>query len=128
MPLMTIGKCFRGRTDCQSFHVIEATPPNITEEQFQTLDYNPESFVCCGCIDPAHRSIPQDAYRVCFKNRAGDEISDNDEQDLTHLIAVASTALAVIATRKIASGSIDVPAALDSGQIDRVKTQQGSSR
>lgn len=55
MPLMTIGKCFRGRTD----------------------------------------------------------------------VKVATTALAVIATRRISRGHIDVPAAFDGDQMMNVNTQQG---
>lgn len=125
MPLMTIGKCFRGRTDCEAFDVIEATPANVTEEQMETLDYVPESFVCCGCVKPeARKDIPQDAYRICFKNRAGDQMSDNDEQDLAHLVKVATTALAVIATRRICTGKIDVPRELFSDGMQTVETKQ----
>lgn len=125
MPLMTIGKCFRGRDDCQSFDVIEATPPGLTEEQWETLDFVPTSFVCCGCIAADKREPPQDAYRVCFKTAAGDEMSDNDEQDLVHLVKVATTALAVIASRRVARGWIDVPDALDGDRMVTVNTRQG---
>jgi hypothetical protein len=124
MPLMTMEKCFRGRTDCQSFDVIEATPHDLTEEQMETLDYTPTSFVCCGCIKPEKRHIRQDAYRVCFKNETGDDMSDNDEQDLTHLLKVIMTALAVIATRRVARGHIDVPKDFDGGMMN-VNTIQG---
>ena len=55
------------------------------------------------------RGIAQDCYRLCFKNQLVDDMSDNDEQDLTHIIAVASHALAVGATRRVNSGSIEVP-------------------
>lgn len=125
MPLLTTEKCFRGRTDCQSFDVIEATPPDITEEQWQTLEFQPDSFVCCGCIDPKHRDPKQDAYRICFKNAGSDEMSDNDEQDLVHLVRVATTALAVIATRRVSRGYIDVPKDFEGGEMMSVNTQQG---
>lgn len=126
MPLMTIKKCFRGRTDCESFDVIEATPPNITEEQWGTLDFVPDSFVCCGCIKPEARKPPQDAYRLCFKNTYGaDDMTDNDEQDLVHLVKVATTALAVIATRRVSRGYIDVPKDFDGDAMMSVNTKQG---
>src|SRR5262245_52779249 len=124
MPLMTMGKCFRDRNDCESFDVVEATPSDLTEEQMQTLDYKPDSFVCCGCIKRKARQVPQDAYRVCFKNRFGDEMSDNDEQDLTHLLKVITTALAVLATRRVGRGLIDVPASLDIPDMLSVKTKR----
>lgn len=125
MPLMTIGKCFRNRKDCQSFHVIEATPENATEEQILDLDFNPVSFVCCGCIAPEKRGVMQDAYRVCFKNEHVDDMSDNDEQDLVHLVTVIMTALAVVASRRVTRGYIDVPAAIDGNAMVAVNTRQG---
>lgn len=126
MPLMTVEKCFRGRTDCKSFDVIEATPPDITEEQWDTLDFVPSSFVCCGCIAPEARDPKQDAYRICFKTDRGiDEMSDNDEQDLVHLVKVVTTALAVIATRRVSRGYIDVPASFEGNAMMSVNTKQG---
>jgi len=125
MPLMTIGKCFRKRTDCQSFHVIEATPDNATEEQLLALDFDPPSFVCCGCIAPEKRGVMQDAYRVCFKSDHVDDMSDNDEQDLVHLVTVIMTALAVVASRRVDRGYIDVPASIDTNAMVSVNTKQG---
>lgn len=125
MPLMTIGKCFRGRDDCESFDVVEETPHGLTEEQHQTLDYVPKSFVCCGCIKPEKRDPPQDAYRICFKTAVDDDMSDNDEQDLAHLIKVATTALAIVATRRVARGYVDVPRDLGSDGMMVVNTKQG---
>lgn len=109
MPLMTVGKCWRGRSDCSSFDSIEAMPLDLTEEQFATLDYDPISFVCCGCINDADRKLPQDAFRLCFKNSHTDEMSDNDEQDLTHIVAVISRSLAIASTRRVNGGTIEVP-------------------
>jgi hypothetical protein len=125
MPLMTIGKCFRGRSDCESFDVIEATPDNITEEQMETLDFKPTSFVCCGCIRPEARNPKQDAYRLCFKTAVSDDMADNDEQDLVHLVKVATTALAVIATRRVHRGYIDVPTSFEADTMMSVNTRQG---
>ncbi len=74
MPMMNFPKCWRNRDDCEPFQAIDgAVPDGITEEQFFSLDYAPESFVCCGCVKPEARTIPQDAYRLCWKNKAVDE-------------------------------------------------------
>lgn len=125
MPLMTIGKCFRNRKDCQSFHVIEATPSDATEDQIDNLDFEPASFVCCGCIAPEKRGVMQDAYRVCFKSEHVDDMSDNDEQDLVHLVTVIMSALAVVASRRVSRGYIDVPASIDEPTMVSVNTKQG---
>lgn len=125
MPLMTIGKCFRNRKDCQSFHVIEAPPADATDEQLDALDFEPVSFVCCGCIAPEKRGVLQDAYRVCFKNQFVDDMSDNDEQDLVHLVTVIMTALAVVASRRVTRGYVDVPASFDGDSLVAVNTRQG---
>jgi hypothetical protein len=125
MPLMTIGKCFRNRKDCQSFHVIENVPEEATEDQILDLDFKPTSFVCCGCIAPEKRAVQQDAYRICFKGRHADDMSDNDEQDLIHLVTVIMTALAVIATRRVNRGHIDVPGSVDEQGLFSVNTKQG---
>lgn len=109
MPMMLFPKCWRGREDCEPFQAIDAASPDLTEEQIFTLDYEPDSFVCCGCIAEHKRTIPQDAYRVCFKTKVVDEIGDYDEQDLAHLVAVVTMAQAVISTRRVNGGMIDVP-------------------
>lgn len=126
MPLITIGKCFRNRTDCQSFSVIEATPDNVTEQQLDELDFVPKSFVCCGLICREKRDPPQDAYRLCFKNEVGDEMTDNDEQDLTNILAVISNALAVVAVRRMNHGHINVPTDFEGEHgMMSVNTKQG---
>lgn len=125
MPLMTVGNCYRGRKDCKSFSVIESPPADVTQEQFDTLDFVPTSFVCCGCISREVREPKQDAYRLCFKNADGDDMTDNDEQDLLHVVKVCMDALAVIATRRVARGYIDVPADFESEQMISVNTHQG---
>ncbi len=99
-------------------------PDGITEEQFFSLDYAPESFVCCGCVKPEARTIPQDAYRLCWKNKAVDERGDYDEQDLAHTVAVISHALGAIATRRVNSGTIRVPSG-DGQEMVLVETAQG---
>lgn len=108
MPLMSFVHCWRGRTDCTSFAAIEGIPPGTTEDQRYDLDFVPTSFVCCGCVKEADRKLPQDAYRVCFKNDTTDQISDNDEQDLAHLVQVISNAQAVIATRRVHQPTVRV--------------------
>jgi hypothetical protein len=87
---------------------VEAMDASVTEEQMATLDFDPPGFVCCGCIKVEARKIPQDAYRLCFKNAVTDEMTDNDDQDLTHLGYVISQAQAIIASRRVNRGHIDV--------------------
>jgi hypothetical protein len=110
---MNYPKCWRGRDDCEPFQAIDATstdPATLTEEQMYNLDYPVDGFVCSGCIKEDARQIPQDAYRICFKTARGvDDMTDNDEQDLAHLMAVISHAMAVIATRRVNGGMIEVP-------------------
>lgn len=121
MPLMTPHKCWRGRDDCVSLASVEAPPADATEDQIMDLDYEPVSFVCCGCVDAAERVVPQDAYRLCFKNPDTDEMTDNDDQDLSHLGYVISQAMAIVATRRVNQGEIDV---LTDDGMARVATKQ----
>ena len=83
---MLFPKCHRGRTDCEPIDCIDAAPVGTTEEQYMMMEYVPVSFVCSGFT----------------RNK---EI----EQDLTHMMRVMSSALAVSATRKVRGGSIEVP-------------------
>lgn len=107
--LMTPFRCWRNRTDCSPLHSIEATPEGQTPEEFESPDFNPASFVCCGLVDEDKRNIRQDCYRLCFKNAVVDDVSDNDIQDLTHIVAVIGQALAITATRMVNSGTVEVP-------------------
>lgn len=109
MPIMLPPRCWRRRDDCEPLGAIDVPPPGLAEEQFFAADYDPDSFVCCGCISPEKRSIPQDAYRVCWKNRSVDELGDYDEQDLAHQVSVMTQAMAVISTRRVNGGMIEVP-------------------
>lgn len=122
MPLITPGKCWRGRSDCKSLSSIEAAPDDITDEEFCELNFDPISFVCCGVINVADRRPPQDAYRLCFKSGETDEMSDNDDQDLAHLVAVISQAQAIIATRRVNSGCITTLD--DCGGLIDIETEQ----
>lgn len=109
--LMTPFRCWRGRDDCEPLHSIEATPPDLTPEQYESPDFNPASFVCCGINHSDSRAVKQDCYRFCFKNADTDQISDNDIQDLTHIAAVIAQALAITATRMVNGGTVQVPTA-----------------
>ena len=109
MPINLYPICWRERTDCDPLHCIDGVDSSVTQEQLMEMDYTPNSFVCVGCVNEENRIIPQDAYRLCFKNSASDEMTDNDVQDLTHIMAVISQALAVDATRRINGGVIEVP-------------------
>lgn len=102
--------CHRGRKDCEPIHCIASEPDDITEEQYMNFDYDPPSFVCCGCNTSENRQVDQDIYRLCFKNSATDEMSDNDMQDLTSIISVISAALNLDAVRKVNNGVVEIPA------------------
>jgi hypothetical protein len=107
--LMTPFRCWRGRDDCEPLHSIEAMPEGLTPEQYESSDFNPVSFVCCGINHSDSREAAQDCYRLCFKNEATDEMSDNDIQDLTHIVAVVGQALAISASRVVNAGAVTVP-------------------
>lgn len=109
MPIALYPVCWRGFTDCEPIHCIDSAPPETTEEQLYEFDYTPESFVCTGCAQ--NPGIEQDRYRLCFKNEATDEISENDLQDLTSIIAVVGAALNLDAVRKVNRGVVEIPAA-----------------
>lgn len=108
MALNLYPVCHRGRNDCEPIHCIASEPEGITEEQFLNFDYEPPSFVCAGCNKD--RNVNQDRYRLCFKNSSTDEISDNDLQDLTSIIAVVGAALNTDAVRKVNNGIVEIPA------------------
>jgi len=110
MPLALYPKCWRGRDDCMPIHCIDGVDKPLTIKQMQELDYTPTSFVCSGCVNPESRVIPQDLYRLCFKTQATDSMTDNDLQDLSTLINVASAALSLDAVKKHANGVVEIPA------------------
>ncbi len=108
MPMMLYPKCWRGRDDGEPIHCIDAAPADITEEQMYTLDYEPLSFVCSGCSQ--NPEIPQDQYRLCFKNSTTDEMTDNDLHDLGRIVTVGGAALSLGAIRKGNQGVVEVHA------------------
>lgn len=105
--LMTPIRCWRRRDDCEPLHAIEGG--DFDMDTYESEDFTPKSFVCCGINHSSSRQLGQDAYRLCFKNDATDEISDNDIQDLTHIGAVVAQALAITATRMVNGGTVAVP-------------------
>ena len=104
MPIMLYPKCWRNRADCEPVHCIDGTDETLTEEQLETFDYTPQSFVCSGNIAPDNRNIKQDAFRLCFKNDCSDEMTDNDMVDLTSIMAVISAVLNLEAVRNPSIG------------------------
>lgn len=109
MGIQLYPKCWRNRDDCEPIHCIDAEPEGLTEEQYYSLDYTPYSFVCSGCV--SNPEVEQDQYRLCFKNHVTDEMSNNDLQDLTSIIAVVGAALNLDAVRKAVNGVVEIPAA-----------------
>lgn len=116
MPVMLYPICWRDRADCEPIHCIDAMPEDTSEKDMNDFNYKPKSFVCSGCVKSEDRVIKQDLYRLCFKNDVTDEISDNDMQDLTSVIAVASAAMNLDAIRKVNHGIVELPA--DQGKAD----------
>lgn len=105
-------RCWRNRSDCEPLHSVEAIPENMTKEDWGDLEggrLDPDSFVCGGCVKEPERVIPQDAYRVCWKNDEVDEMGEYDEQDIAHQLTVLSQMVACIASRRTNSGMIEVP-------------------
>jgi hypothetical protein len=115
--LMKPFRCWRNREDCEPLHSIEAMPPDMTPEEYESPDFNPASFVCCGINHSDARQVKQDCYRFCFKNSVGDEMTDNDLQDLTHMAAVVTQALAITAMRMVNSGTVEVPTMQGADQV-----------
>lgn len=121
--LATPFRCWRNRKDCEPLHSIEATPPGLTADEYESPDFNPVSFVCCGINHSESREEKQDCYRFCFKNQFTDEMSDNDLQDLTHVVAVVSQALAITATRMVNEGTVEVPT-MQGDQLGKKESEQ----
>ena len=109
MPIMLYPKCWRDREDCEPIHCIDGVTQDLTEEQLMTFDYTPDSFVCSGCVT-GEREVNQDLYRLCFKNKASDEMTDNDLMDLTSIVSVVGAALNLDAVRKVNNGVVEIPA------------------
>lgn len=110
MPLNLYPVCWRGRNDCEPIHCIDSAPEGTTDDQVFEFNYTPTSFVCSGRIRDSKRTVAQDAYRLCFKNHYTNEISDNDLQDLTSIIAVVSASLNYDACMKVKNGIVELPA------------------
>lgn len=79
MAISLPARCPRCREDCGPLSQIESD--------------SGESFICCG--HNTARNIPQDRFRLCFKNGLVDEMTDNDEADLHDLLSVIAQALSV---------------------------------
>ena len=77
--------CPRGLNDCESLD--------------QIISAGHKSFMCCGKHDGKTNVLPQDEYRVCFKNSKIDEITDYDKRDLIHTAKVLMGTLAIIEER-----------------------------
>lgn len=109
--IMKPPRCWRNLTECEPLHSVEGLPPNMTDADYDALEggtMQPASFICGGCVKEEARAIPQDAYRMCWVNDEVDEMGEYDEQDITHQMLVMSQVLAIIASRRVNGGTIDV--------------------
>ena len=80
-------KCLRDRKDCKPLAQIHS-------------DGKKMSFVCCGDVRKRDRAIPQDRFRVCWKNSHVDEMGEYDFRDLTDTVSVLSQAISVDVNRQ----------------------------
>lgn len=71
--------CPRDRKDCEPLAQV------ISDEN--------KSFVCCGAVAEPHRTIPQDRFRLCWKNDHVDEMGDYDDADIKDTVSVLAQAL-----------------------------------
>ena len=113
--LMRYPRCHRGRKDCDPISCVAASPTEdemskMTDEDFDTCNYSPSSFVCCGANTAESRTLQRDNYRLCFKNAVVDDCSDNDMQDLTSLQKVIADTLLLDAVQKANYGVVEHPA------------------
>ncbi len=76
--------CPRQRVDCKSLS--------------QSITGGHQSFICCG--ENTKRRLPQDKYRLCFKNSVIDTIEDFDMRDIIRTAAVLMGAASIIEERK----------------------------
>ena len=74
-------KCLRNRKDCKPCAQIESDCKT--------------SFVCCGMVPKKKRVVPQDKFRLCWKNSNVDEMGDYDQRDVIDTISVLSQALSI---------------------------------
>lgn len=54
-----------------------------------------KSFICCGIGDKKSRTVKQDCYRHCWKNKSVDERTDWDERDIIDTVFVLMQALSI---------------------------------
>jgi len=80
-------KCLRTRKDCQPLSQI------IADEN--------DDFICCGLNKPESRSVEQDNFRFCWKNKTYNECSDWDERDIKDTIHVLARALSIEANMRL---------------------------
>jgi len=81
MSIILPDKCLRGREDCEPLSQVASTCA--------------ASFLCCGHNDGSNRTEKGDRFRVCFKSKVIDEMSDWDEIDIADQISVLSTAISI---------------------------------
>lgn len=79
--------CPRGRNDCESYATIRSDCG--------------ESFICGGVNDGTTRRVEQDNFTLCFKNTMTDQITHNDERDLTDLMSVIAQTLSAYKNIKL---------------------------
>ena len=72
-------KCLRDQTDCSPLSQINSDCG--------------KSFWCMGHNSPESRTMPQDRFRLCFKNPEVDQVDDLDDADVKDLMSILAQAL-----------------------------------
>lgn len=75
-------KCPRKEKDCEPYALLMSTCKR--------------SFNCVGKNDGTNREILQDEYRVCFKNKTINEMTDYDKRDIIDTLSILAQGLSII--------------------------------
>lgn len=89
MGTVTESICFRCRSDCTPLANLGSDAPS------KSAPSAPVSFICVGVNHPASRSVPQDRFTLCWKNRAVEERGHWDKRDLLDTMSVIAQALSI---------------------------------
>lgn len=94
MSTQSENRCYRCRTDCTPVANLSADGESST----------PASFVCIGFNRPQDRTVAQDRFTLCWKNKAIDERGHWDKRDLIDTMSVIAQALSTDENIRVSNG------------------------
>ena len=94
MGTMTENRCLRCREDCTPLANLSA-------------DEQGSSFICVGYNRLAVRTVQQDRFTLCWKNKAVDERGFWDRRDLLDTMSVIAQAVSTDENIRVSSGMSD---------------------